>query len=195
MFGSKSVTIDPANIFINANLTSGGTLDLTATDAIDIAKAVTVRSLTSTGAGSGDMTLDATTIKADPTSLIVAGASAGPPTSKVSVNADRGEPDAGDPPGHERLDRPQGPEGCAQRASGRQCNACRAGSGHSRVSPFSTTSGAHQPPGSTVSAGNDFIDANVTSGGAIDVKAFADVDIAAGVNGALRLPPAPGAGT
>ena len=73
VFGSKSVTIDPANIFINANLTSGGTLDLTATDAIDIAKAVTVRS-DFTGAGSGDMRLDAKTIKADPTSLLVAGA-------------------------------------------------------------------------------------------------------------------------
>ena len=128
VFGSKSVTIDPANIFINANLTSGGTLDLTATDAIDIANAVTVRS-DSTGAGSGDMTLDATTIKADPTSLIVAGASAGPPTSKVSVYADGGDLTLGTE-GHERFPDPTGgPQGCAQRAPGRQCNAGRRGLG------------------------------------------------------------------
>ena len=85
------MTIDPANIFINANLTSGGTLDLTASDAIDIAKAVTVR-FDSTGAGGGDMTLDATTIKADPHLADRRRSERRrPPTSKVSVYADGGD--------------------------------------------------------------------------------------------------------
>ena len=83
------MSIDPNNLYVNANLTSGGTLDLTATDAIDIAKAVTVRS-DSTGAGSGDMRLEAKTIDADATSLLVAGPAKGSPTSAVRAYADGG---------------------------------------------------------------------------------------------------------
>ena len=91
VFGSKSVTIDPANIFINANLTSGGTLDLTASDAIDIAKAVTVRS-DFTGAGGGDMTADATRDQSRPDLADRRRSERRrPPTSKVSVYADGGD--------------------------------------------------------------------------------------------------------
>ena len=89
VLGSTSVSIDPNNLYVNANLTSGGTLDLTATNAIDIAKAVTVRS-DSTGGGSGDMRLEAKTIDADATSLLVAGPAKGSPTSAVRAYADGG---------------------------------------------------------------------------------------------------------
>ena len=90
VLGLTSVSIDPNNLYVNANLTSGGTLDLTATNAIDIAKAVTVRSDFS-GGGSGDMRLEAKTIDADATSLLVAGpAKKGSPTSAVRAYADGG---------------------------------------------------------------------------------------------------------
>ena len=110
VFGSKSVTIDPANIFINANLTSGGTLDLTATDAIDIANAVTVRSdfhwgrLRRHDAGRHD----------DQGRSDLADRRRSERRSADQQGerlCRRRRPDAGDPPGHERLDRPQGPEG------------------------------------------------------------------------------------
>ena len=78
----------PANIFINASLTSGGTLDPAATGAIDIAKEVTVRGTSRGGRRRHDAGRQ--TINADPTSLLVAGPRRGPPTSRVRVYADGG---------------------------------------------------------------------------------------------------------
>ncbi len=83
VFGSNSVTFDPANVFINANVTSGGVLDITAGDAVDVAPDVTVMS-------AGDLTITADAVDADATSLLVAGTDASHPTAAVSISASNG---------------------------------------------------------------------------------------------------------
>ena len=156
------------NIFINANLTSGGTLDLTATDAIYIAKAVTVRS-DFTGAGGGDMTAgrhhdqgrsDLADRRRQP--------SAGPPTSKVSVYAHGGDLTLeATVQGTNAAQSTFGSGGRAERASRRKRHACR---GRARrikgVTVFDDFGADELLLDDPASAGNDFIDANVTSGGA-----------------------------
>ena len=72
VLGATSLKIDPTNLYINANVTTAGSLDLTAVDAIDITSGVTVRS-DSAGGGAGVLTVEAKTVDADPTSLLVAG--------------------------------------------------------------------------------------------------------------------------
>ena len=84
VYGSKSVTFDPANVFINADVTSGGVLNITATETVTVSAGVTVQS-------AGAMTINALSVDADASSLLVAGSSATAPTAGVSVTATGGD--------------------------------------------------------------------------------------------------------
>ena len=144
-------------------------LDLTATQAIDIAKAVTVRS-DSTGSRSGNMTLEAGTITADATSTLVAGPATGAPTSRVSVYADGGNLAVGAVQGTTVLLDARGPAGGSGPSGGSGGSLTVAG----RVLGTAGVTATSQFAGVTVSS-------NLTSAGPISVTAATTIGVGPGV--------------
>ncbi len=199
VFGSKSVNIDPTDIILNADVTSGGDLQLFPDNTVTIGAGVTVSAAgfvdietsvsISIGAGStlqsdaggkgGDVFLEAATIDAAPTSLILAGPKGGPGADRVKIFADGGDLKVGSITGTDVYLEADGPftGGCSG------CSSTNLGGG--------LPSGGSIYIGGTVMALGDFtalsdfadthIDANVTASGKVKIQAAGDLTALAGV--------------